>query len=121
MAMNQEERNARGREGEALVASAVNGDTTTHKAPFDVVDFKMGVAYEVKTMSGYSKDLKIHISDKSMARKVAFAGEYDLAMVLIAVVIYSSSHAEVYSHSLVNGIRVNQMTKIADNAAGWAV
>lgn len=112
MAYNQTERHNLGREGEEVVNGLVGGRKTCHKAPFDVVDFNMGIAYEVKTMSGLSKDLKIHISDPSMARKLTFVREYGLKMVLMAVVIYSPDKVEVYKRELVQCVRISQMTRV---------
>lgn len=112
MAANQIERHETGREGEKIARDLVGGRRTVHKAPFDIVDFRSGIAYEVKSMSGLSKDLKIHISEESMARKVAFALDYGLNMVLVAVVIYSPDQIEVYRSELRSCIRVNQMERI---------
>ena len=109
MAANQIERHETGREGERIARDIVGGCRTQHKAPFDIVDFRSGVAYEVKSMSGLSKDLKIHISEESMARKVKFANDYGLDMILVAVVIFSPDHIEVYKSKLQSCIRINQM------------
>ena len=76
MAATQVERHELGRSGEVIANGIVGGKTTKHKAPFDVVDFQMGMAYEVKSMSGLSKDLKIHIGKESITRKRSFARNY---------------------------------------------
>lgn len=113
MAARQRERHERGRAGEAIAHALVGGQCTCHKAPFDVVDFSASVAYEVKAMSGLSKDLKVHISDASMAKKLTFAAEYGLKqLVLLVVVIYSAGAVEVYSGSLRQSMRVSQMERI---------
>lgn len=112
MAAQQIERHKLGRKGERIVAKLVNGKTTNHTAPFDVVDFASGKAYEVKSMSALSKDLKIHISDHSYERKVKFAKQYKLKMVLIAVVVYNEETVEVYSGKLKQSVRINQMKRI---------
>jgi len=112
MAAQQAKRHALGRKGETVARQALGGKKTHHKAPFDIVDFSQGYAYEVKTMSGWTVDKKIHISDASLARKLAWAQEYGLQMVLIAVVIYSPKRVDVYQAELKQSIRVNQMTKI---------
>ncbi len=112
MAAEQIKRHKLGRQGEAIVAGIVNGKTTKHTAPFDVVDFTSRKAYEVKTMSALSKDLKIHISDHSYGRKIQFATQYNLDMILIAVIIYNENKVEVFSGELKQSIRVNQMRKI---------
>jgi len=108
----QSEKHEMGRVGEQVANRILNGATTAHKAPFDVVDFTIEYAYEVKAMSGMGKDLKIHIADSSMARKQAFAQEYGLKMVLIAVVIHGPDQVEVYSGCLKQSMRLNQMMRI---------
>lgn len=85
---------------------------TKHKAPFDVVDFGAGIAYEVKAMSGLSKDLKIHISDSSMKRKRAFIRQYGLKAILLAVLIYDENTVKVYKGKLRQSIRVSQMKEL---------
>ena len=112
MAARQAERHEVGRAGEAAIVEITGGTATTHKAPFDVVDFASGVAYEVKTMSALSKDLKIHIAPASMAKKRAFARRYGLKAILFAVVIYDEDTVKVYKSPLKASIRVNQMKAI---------
>lgn len=112
MAAQQIERHKLGRQGEQIVAQIVHGKTTKHTAPFDVIDFSSKRAYEVKSMSALSKDLKIHISDKSYERKVQFAKQYGLKMVLIAVVVYNENMVDVYSSQLKQSIRIGQMRQI---------
>lgn len=116
MAAQQTKRNRLGRKGETVTRQLVGGKKTTHKAPFDVVDFRAGFAYEVKTMSGLSKDLKIHITDASMARKIDFARQWGLVMVLMAVVVYSPDQVEVYKSELKQCTRVNQMALVGRRA-----
>jgi len=79
------------------------------KAPFDVVTDKF--AYEVKSMSANSRDLKIHISDSSYKRKVKFAKTNKVKPVLLAIVI-SDSEVTVYKSKLKQSIRINQMRKV---------
>ena len=112
MAQNQEQRHRLGRIGEAAVAKLIGGSQTNHKAPFDVVDFGAGIAYEVKAMSGLSKDLKIHICDSSMKRKRAFARKYGLRAVLIAVVIFDEDTIKVYKGTLKQSARISQMKEV---------
>jgi len=112
MAAEQEKRHELGRTGEELVNGLIHGQKTAHKAPFDIVDFTLGYAYEVKAMSGMSRDLKIHISDNSMARKQAFAEMYNLRMVLVAVVIHDPTHVEIYSGELKQSLRISQMLRV---------
>ena len=85
---------------------------TPHKAPFDVVDFSSGVAYEVKAMSGLSKDLKIHICDSSMKRKRAFLRQYGLKGILLAVVIFDEDTVKVYKGTLKQSLRISQMKEL---------
>ena len=112
MAAQQAERHELGRNGEAVAKQVLGGKTTKHKAPFDLIDFSAGYAYEVKTMTGFGKDNKIHIANASMARKEAWAKEYNLKMVLVAVVIYSPSHVEIYQSELKQSMRVRQMALV---------
>ena len=109
---SQSQRHELGRLGETIAKRYIHGRKTRHTAPFDVVDFSAGVAYEVKTMSALSKDKKIHISDASMARKLEFAEMYGLEMVLLAVVVYSKRKVIVYQSQLRQCIRVSQMTEV---------
>ncbi len=111
MASKREE--AMGRRGERLVARLVRGARTRNRAPFDVVDFGAHVGYEVKTMSALSKDRKVNIRADSMARKVAFAEEYGLEMVLIVVLVIDRNTVEVYSGELKRSVRVSQMERIS--------
>uniref|UniRef100_A0A6H1ZQV0 Protein NO VEIN C-terminal domain-containing protein n=1 Tax=viral metagenome TaxID=1070528 RepID=A0A6H1ZQV0_9ZZZZ len=112
MAAQQAERHELGRNGEDVAKNMLGGRTTKHKAPFDLVDFSEGYAYEVKTMTGWGKDNKIHITDASMARKLAWAKRYELKMVLVAVVIYGPDHVEVYQSELKQSMRVRQMALV---------
>ena len=112
MAVQQRERHQLGRKGEELILRLNGGNTTKHKAPFDIVDFNLGIAYEVKSMSGLGLDLKIHISDSSMKRKRLFAHRYGLKAILIAVVIFDPDHIKVYKSSLKKSIRINQMKEM---------
>ena len=109
MAINQKDRHQLGRKGEELILRLNGGKPTTHKAPFDIVDFNLGLAYEVKAMSGLGLDLKIHISDSSMSRKRSFARKYGLKALLIAVIIFDPDNIKVYKSRLRQSIRVNQM------------
>ena len=112
MAFRQEKLHRLGRTGERIVKNLFGGCKTTHKAPFDIVDFNAGVAYEVKTMSAMSKDLKVHISDASMQRKIAFANEYGLLMVLMVVIIHGPKKVDVYTGELRQSVRINQLTLV---------
>ena len=109
----QERKHQLERKGEELILRLNGGKLTSHKAPFDIVDFNLGIAYEVKAMSGLGLDLKIHISLFSMRRKRSFARRYGLKAILIAVVIFDSNNIKVYKSRLRQSIRVNQMREIA--------
>lgn len=106
-----------GAKGDKIVKEMFGGKLTTHKAPFDVVDFASGYAYEVKAMSGMSKDLKININERAMKRKLQFKRRYGIKRAyIIAVVIYSPRKVEVYRALLkrsVKAIRVKQMIRVA--------
>lgn len=112
MKNTQAERHELGRLGETIAKANLGGRITNHKAPLDLVDFTIGIGYEVKAISGMSKDLKIHIADKSFARKRAFAKKYGLKLLLIAVVIYSPEHIEIYRSTLKQSVRISQMKRI---------
>ncbi len=113
MAAQQAQRHMLGRTGQQIAKNMLGGQLQTHKAPFDVVDFTQGYAYEVKTMSTHSADLKIHISDKSWQRKLQFSAQYDLTTYLIVVVVTTPNTVEVYRSKLRQSMRVNQMEQIA--------
>ena len=108
----QEERHKLGRTGEKLANGLLNGKTTAHKAPFDIVDFTSGFAYEVKAMSNLSKDFKVHITEKSMTRKVKFAEEYELEMLLVVVVVHGPGVFELYWGRLQQSVRISQLIKV---------
>ena len=111
-AMNQTQRHALGRKGEAIVQKITKGKKTAHKAPFDVVDFENGIAYEVKAMSNLGKDLKIHITEKSLARKIEFADFYGLEMMLVVVVIHGPGQFELYWGRIQTSVRLGQLIKV---------
>ncbi len=113
MAPQQTKRHALGRTGQQAVQQILGGEQQTHKAPFDIVDFRLGYAYEVKTMSAFGVDLKVHISDESYERKQNFLATYPgLKGVLIAVVIYTPAKVELYKAELTHSIRIDQMERI---------
>ena len=47
MAAQQAALHAKGRLGQRIAHERVGGEPTTHKAPFDLVDFGAGIAWEV--------------------------------------------------------------------------
>ena len=106
-------------DGESLVAQLTGGTRTKTQAPFDVVDFSAGVAYEVKTVSylALTGTNKIHIEGGAWERKQRFLAEYGLRGVLMVVIIYDENHVEVYrtglkahqriSTAIKHGVRIN--------------
>ena len=86
-----------GARGEKIAKRLMGGKVTTRTAPFDVVDFQAGVAYEVKSVSSVSLKgtNKIHIEQGSWDRKQAFLEEYGLEGILLVVVI--AKKVRVYS------------------------
>lgn len=108
----QERRHQLGIKGEEFILRLNGGKLTSHKAPFDIVDFNLGLAYEVKTMSGLGLDLKIHIKNSAMNRKRSFARRYGLKAILIAVVIFDPDNVKVYRSRLRQSVRVNQMREV---------
>jgi hypothetical protein len=110
MARNQPARNQ-------LERQAVNAVLKLYKAsrrqgfcsPFDVIHKHK--ALEVKALSSDSKDLKIHIANSSLERKLAYCQNHNKEPLLIAVVI-SENQIDIYRSELVQSIRVCQMRKI---------
>jgi hypothetical protein len=80
------------------------------KCPFDVVTSHFG--YEVKSLSANSRDLKIHISDASLKRKLDYARIHGIQPLLVAVICYDS-RVELYQSRLTKSCRINQMVKIS--------
>lgn len=99
--------------GERIVAEIVNGEQTTAQAPFDVVDFSLGLAYEVKTVSSLAlaSTNKIHIETPAWERKQAFLTRYGLKGLLMVVVIHDPEHVEVYRTELKQHIRISSVIK----------
>ena len=100
--------------GEKLVAKLVGvKKPTAKKAPFDVVDFGDGIAYEVKTVTtlALSGSNKIHIGKGAWERKQAFMQEYGLEGALIVVVIASRNDVSVYRTELKQHLRISSAIK----------
>ena len=99
--------------GERLVGRLVHAKVTAKNAPFDVVDFTEGVAYEVKTVSNQALtgSNKIHIENGAWSRKMAFLDEYGLQAVLMVVVITSRSEVSVYRTELKQHLRISSVIK----------
>jgi hypothetical protein len=102
-----------GAKGERLVAKLVGAKVTPRQAPFDVVDFADGVAYEVKTVSrqALSGSNKIHIEAGAWERKQAFLAEYGLDGVLMVVVIGGRDDVQVYRTVLKQHLRISTAIK----------
>ena len=119
--MASQKREAMGSRGEKLVAKLTGSGSkrTSKNAPFDVVDFQSGVAYEVKTVSGMalSSSNKIHIETEAWIRKQAFLEEYDLMGSLMVVVLYSRSEIEVYRTELKQHVRISTVLRTGERVA----
>lgn len=103
-----------GERGEKLVARLVGVKKPTAKqAPFDVVDFNDGIAYEVKTVSklALTGSNKIHIEKGAWGRKQAFLEEYGLEGVLMVVVVSSRDDVAVYRVELKQHLRISSVIK----------
>jgi hypothetical protein len=102
-----------GARGEKLVARLVGAEPTAKHAPFDVVDFNDGVAYEVKTVSALALNgsNKIHIENGAWERKQAFLTEYGLEGVLMVVVIAGRGEVAVYRAGLKQHLRISSVIK----------
>jgi len=102
-----------GAKGERLVARLVGAKATPKHAPFDVVDFSDGTAYEVKTVSGLalSGSNKIHIENGAWERKQAFLDEYGLEGVIMVVVITGRDNVAVYRVPLRQHMRISTVIK----------
>jgi hypothetical protein len=92
---------------------------TPKLAPFDVVDFSNGDAYEVKTVSALalSGSNKIHIEKGAWARKQDFLDEYGLRGHMIVVVIHSRDTVAVYRVPLKQHIRISTVIKTGNRIA----
>lgn len=104
---------ALGARGEELVAKLTGGEATPKLAPFDVVDFGAGIAYEVKTVSGMSLNgsNKIHIEQGAWNRKQAFLSEYGLQGQLMVVVVTDQNNVDVYRLPLKQHLRISTAIK----------
>ncbi|MBE3144416.1 MAG: hypothetical protein IMZ61_10910 [Planctomycetes bacterium] len=111
--MNQRDKFITGRAGERIVARRLGGKLTRHTAPFDVVDFNQGIAYEVKTMAGLSARYPIHITPASMQHKREFMIAYGIdTAYLVAVVIHNPNRTELYIGELKSHVRLSAMRKL---------
>lgn len=99
--------------GELLVTKITGGERTNKQAPFDVVDFSTGVAYEVKTVSATSilGTNKIHIEGPAWERKQRFMAEYKLRGILMVVIIHDENNVEVYKCNLKQHLRISTAIK----------
>jgi len=99
--------------GEKLASKLLGLKPTTKLAPFDVVDFGEGYAYEVKTVTSLalSGSNKIHISASAWKRKQEFLSMYGLQGELLVVVVYSRERVEVYRVPLKQHLRISTVIK----------
>ena len=116
VARNLERKAAR---GERLVAKLLGLKPTPKLAPFDVVDFSNGWAYEVKTVSALalSGSNKIQIEKGAWARKQDFLKEWGVKGELLVVVVYSRDSVEVYRVPLKQHIRISTVIKTGTRIA----
>ena len=100
-------------QGEKLAAKLLGLKPTPKLAPFDVVDFGNGYAYEVKTVSALALNgsNKIHIENGAWARKQDFLKTYGIKGELLVVVIYSRDSVAVYRAPLKQHIRISTVIK----------
>tara|TARA_Y100000310_G_scaffold333905_1_gene412419 strand:+ start:887 stop:1246 length:360 start_codon:yes stop_codon:yes gene_type:complete len=107
-----------GDRGERKVAQMAGpkAKRTAKKAPFDVVDYAAGVAYEVKTVSQASvgRGNKIHIETAAWNRKMDFLAETGLTGKLMVVVYFNRRKVEVYRMDLVKHVRITAVLKNAE-------
>jgi hypothetical protein len=105
--------------GERLVARLLGTKPTPKLAPFDVVDFGAGMAYEVKTVSkiAIAGSNKIHIEAKAWERKQTFLSDYELTGVLMVVVIASRDDVAVYRVPLRQHLRISTVIKTGTRIA----
>lgn len=107
----QLERHALGRKGEEIVKKIYKGKYKAGKKPVDVV--KGEIAYEVKTMSKYSKDKKIKMAPSSLDKKDAYVKDRKLKPKTVAVVI--NDMIEVYEKAgFHKSLRPGQMKKVLE-------
>lgn len=78
--------------------------------PFDVESAEFAI--EVKTLSADCKDLKIHIADNSLRRKLEYAVNKGKQPLLMAVLIFKTGEVELYKSELRQSVRIRQMAKI---------
>lgn len=108
---NQLERHALGRRGEEIVRKLYKGKYKAGKKPVDIV--KGETAFEVKTMSSFSKDKKIHMEKGPFERKMNYVKENKLKPKTVAVVI--NDVIEVYEKAgFHRHLRPRQMQKILE-------
>jgi len=111
-AMNQFQRHELGRTGEAIANGIVNGKATSHKKPVDIIKRKDKILWEVKTVSANSKNQCIHISYKSLERKLAEAKKRGYQLKLMIIVLYDDGRFDVYTGDIRQYARPHQLDKM---------
>lgn len=102
-----------GREGEKIAQAFFGGELTTHKEPFDLINWSARKAYEIKTINSRSKDQSMRIKPASMHRKVEFLQKHHLTATQVAVVIYDDvEDNEIYVAPLAVSRRAKNMELI---------
>lgn len=108
---NQLERHALGRKGEEIVKKLYKGEYKAGTKPVDLV--KGRTAFEIKTMSKYAKDKKIHMEKKPFERKMEYIKEKKLKPKTVAVII--NDNIEVYEKvGFHQHLRPGQMKKVLE-------
>lgn len=97
---------------EKYIAKVTKGQHTSHKAPFDVIDWKNKVGYEVKTMSDESTDKPFHIEQSSYDRKMEYAKKFGLKPVLIGAVVFGNGDVEFYRGEIQQHFRLSALTPV---------
>lgn len=100
--------------GQGKAQDRVGGQPTSKKAPFDLVDFQSGIAWEVKTRSAAVVSVyPIGIEKAAMQRKRAFLRRYHLKGRLLVVVIGSTeSDISLYAGPLKAHTRISALRKV---------
>lgn len=113
-AAGQTQRHALGRFGERIAQQYFGGELTSHKSPFDLIDWTRGIAYEIKTVQSGSIEQKIRIKPPSLKKKLDFAEKYNLDIVMVSIVVYDieAELVEIYTSRLRTSVKPRWMNLI---------
>lgn len=103
---------ALGRNAEEIARQYLGGELTTHKAPFDLIDWTHGIAYEIKGMLATRKELRMEMAKSSYNKKIAFSRANKLRRVLVFVIIYPDGDVELRAGTLKRTVRVHQLKQL---------